>query len=153
MGKVKVQPLPKEVDQLKAQVLDWRRAKAKPRFPMPSEPWDAAVQLAKRFGVCRIARAVGLDYGCLRKRVEKAPAPAAAAAAPAFLEVPLGLVVAADAQGRGQQVEPGCAVHGQEPGLVIDLYTPDGARMRIRSGPGMNLDTAGVVAAFLGRRP
>ena len=87
MGKVKVQPLPKEVDQLKAQVLDWRRAKAKPRFPMPSEPWDAAVQLAKRFGVCRIARAVGLDYGSLRKRVEKAPAPAAAA--PAFLEMPL----------------------------------------------------------------
>jgi hypothetical protein len=151
MGKVNVQPLPKEVERLKAQVQDWRRAKANPKFPMPSEPWDVAVHLAKRFGVCRIARAVGLDYGCLRKRVEQAPAQTEDVT-PTFLELPLGMVVAVEAQGRGQSGDPG-SVHGQESGLVIDLYSPEGARMRIRSEAGMNLDAAGIVAAFLGRRP
>jgi len=151
MGKLNVQPLPKEVDRLKAQVQDWRRAKSKPEFPMPSEPWDAAVHLAKRFGVCRIARAVGLNYGCLRKRVEQAPAQAEATT-PTFLELPLGMAVDVDAQSRGQSGDPG-TVRGQESGLVIDLYSPEGARMRIRSEAGMNLDAAGIVAAFLGRRP
>ena len=151
MGKVKFQPLPKEVDQLKAQVHEWRRAKANPGVPMPGDPWDGAVRLAKRFGVCRIARAVGLDYTCLRKRVEHAPAQAATVA-PTFMELPMGIMVAADPQGRGRKDDQS-ASHGDEPALVIDLYTPDGARMRIRAEVGLDLDAAGIVAAFLGRRP
>jgi len=37
MGKVKFQPLPKEVDQFKAWVHEWRRANANPGVPMPGE--------------------------------------------------------------------------------------------------------------------
>jgi hypothetical protein len=44
------------------------------------------VALAKDFGVCRIAQAVGLDYTALRKRTEQVPA--AGLVKPAFIQLP-----------------------------------------------------------------
>ena len=152
MGKKTFQPLPKDVDRLKLQVQEWRRIKSSPGSPMPGELWDAAIGLARDFGVSRIARAVGLDCGWLRKKVEKADA-RAAPAEPAFLEFPLGrIVVAAEGQHRESKgdLKPGCAALDQGP--ILDLSTPDGARMRIRLEAGKDLDAAGLVAAFLGRR-
>ena len=35
----------------------------------PVEVWDTAVALSVKYGVGRIARTVGLDYGALRKRI------------------------------------------------------------------------------------
>jgi hypothetical protein len=35
---------------------------------------------------------------------------------------------------------------------MIELSTPDGVRMRICLESGKNVDAAGIVAAFLGRR-
>lgn len=71
---------------------------------MPGEMWDAAIGLANVFGVWQIARAVGLHHGWLRKKVEKVDVKKASSASsvlPAFLEVPLGMVVAtAEAQPR-----------------------------------------------------
>jgi hypothetical protein len=151
MGKRTFQPLPKDVDRLKLQVLDWRRIKSSPGSPMAGELWDAAIHLAKRFGVCRVARAVGLDYGWLRKKVEKANAQALSVST-AFLELPLGRVVAT-AEGQFREPEgdskPGRVL---DSGPIIELSTPDGARMRIRLEAGTDLDAAGLVAAFLGRR-
>jgi hypothetical protein len=39
---------------------------------MPVEIWNSAVAMARMYGVCKIARAVGLDYKSLRTRVAKA---------------------------------------------------------------------------------
>ena len=150
MGKSAILPLPKEVDRLKLQVQDWRRIKSSPGSPMPDAMWDAAIHLAKGFGVCRIARAVGLDYGWLRQRVERANAQAGSVS-PAFLELPLGRVMATTEAPRREPkggLEPGVL----DSGPIIDLSTPDGARMRIRLEAGRDLDAAGLVAAFLGRR-
>jgi hypothetical protein len=49
--------LPLEVDQLKQQVQDWRRAKKSATAPMPGEMWELAIHLAKSYGVSRIAQA------------------------------------------------------------------------------------------------
>ena len=152
MGKRAVQPLPGDVDRLKLQVQEWRRIKSSPGSPMPGDRWDAAIGLAKKFGVSRIARAVGLDCGWLRKKMEKAEG-RASSAGPAFLELPLGrVVVAAEGQHRESEgdLKPGSAAWNQGP--IIDLSTPDGVRMRIRLEAGRDLDAAGLVAAFLGRR-
>jgi hypothetical protein len=43
------------------------------RGETPADIWDSAVALARIYGVCQIARAVGLDYKALRTRVVKAP--------------------------------------------------------------------------------
>ena len=61
MGKRITGPLPAEVSQLQERVEAWRRAR-KHGAPTPSELWEAATALAMQFGVCRIGRAVGLDY-------------------------------------------------------------------------------------------
>ena len=151
MGKRTNQPLPKEVDRLKVQVQDWRKGKSSPGSAMPGEMWATAIRLAKDFGVCRIARATGLDYCLLRKRVEKADA-LASAVSPVFLELPLGMVVASS---QAPRTEPGgdlTPTGAMASGPMIELSTPDGVRMRICLESGRDMDAAGIVAAFLGRR-
>ena len=146
MGKRNSNPLPKEVDHLKLRVQEWRRTKTG-SSAMPREIWDAAIRLAKGFGVCRISRAVGLDYGWLRKKAAQWEAQPPSVS-PTFLELPVGIVVAEPRYREpGSDLETGCLL---DPGPVIDLSTPDGARMRIRLEAGRSLDAAGIVAAFLG---
>ena len=38
---------------------------------MPPEIWETAVELARRYGPCQIARGVGVDYKTLRLRLAK----------------------------------------------------------------------------------
>ena len=145
MGKRNFDPLPKEVDHLKLRVEEWRRTKTG-SSAMPREMWDAAIRLAKTFGVCRISRAVGLDYGWLRKKA--AQWEAQPSATPTFLELPTGIVVAEPlCREPGSDLETGCLL---DPGPVIDISTADGARMRIRLEAGKSLGSTGIVAAFLG---
>jgi len=147
MGKRNTEPLPEEVDHLRMEVLEWRRTKSGPGAPMPRETWEAAVRLAGLFGVCRIARATGLDYVWLRKKLERLGGHVPAATAPTFLEVPVELVMA------GGISEAGVKAGGPDSGkaaTVIEVEAADGSRMRIQLGAS-GLDAAGIVAAFLGR--
>src|SRR5512140_1927503 len=48
----------------------WRWTRVK-RSPMPEELWTPAVQMAKRLGMWRVARELGLSYESLRRRVEE----------------------------------------------------------------------------------
>ena len=38
---------------------------------MPPEIWETAVELARRYGPCQIARGVGVDYKTLRLQLAK----------------------------------------------------------------------------------
>lgn len=62
------------IDSIRQQILDWR-AEHKAPIPFPATVWDQAVQLAKDLGVGPTARALKLDYGCLKRRagIEAAP--------------------------------------------------------------------------------
>jgi hypothetical protein len=148
MGKRTSQALPLEADQLRLQVQSWRQTKTSASAAMPGEMWELAIQLAKSHGVSRIAQATGLDYGWLRKKVveSKAKSPVAT---PIFLELPRTMEVAAPRPQKSKQDgEAGCHLGS---GSMIDLSTPDGARMRIHLEAGRDLDAVGIVAAFLGR--
>lgn len=141
-------PLPAEAEQLKQQIQDWRRAKANPSVPMPGALWGAAIRLAKGFGVCRISRAVGLDYGWLRKRVNESSGPVAPGPT-RFVELP-PILALPSAPARQAQKDPDFS----DPlgaGSVVELSAPDGARMRVRLEAGTPLDLAGLVSSFLGR--
>jgi hypothetical protein len=61
MAKSKKEPAPEQLNGLRRQIHEWRQNRTVPGA-MPIVLWDQAVTLAKDFGVCRIARAVGLDY-------------------------------------------------------------------------------------------
>jgi hypothetical protein len=149
MGKRGIGPLPPEVSDLERVVAAWRRTRQK-GAATPSEFWEAAVPLAMQFGICKIGRAVGLDYTVLRKQVAITKERQRDATA-IFAEVPAGLLLAASS---APKAEPGPTLdlpQGQTSGAVIELSTPDGARMRICLEPGKDAEAALCVSAFLRR--
>lgn len=137
-------PLPAEVEELQMQLQEWRFTR-KGSCPIPAPIWDAAVPLAIRFGVCRIGRAVGLDYTWLRKKVARAQE-ASSAGSTAFLELPAEMVLPMPRASQGGGQEPGWLPTA---GAVVEITTRDGAQFRMRL-EGAAVDAAGIVAAFLG---
>ncbi len=146
MARPKQEPLPPAVKRLHQRVEKWRQSKKGQFSITPGELWEAAVPLAAKFGVCRIARTVGLDYGGLRKRVAEAVGNPSPARSITFVEVPTTGMVRAEKFFPESQPEPAL-----DSGLVIDISRPDGTRMRISLKPGIDRDAAGIVAAFAGR--
>ncbi len=116
----------------------------------PVEVWDTAVALSVKYGVGRIARTVGLDYGALRKRIaeltRKPTGKSDSEQSITFVEVPTTGILRAEKSVPEPRPDPTL-----ESGLVIDISRPDGARMRVSLKPGVELDAAGIVAAFAGR--
>lgn len=55
------------VESVRKMITDWRSEHKAP-IAFPVAVWDQAVQLAKELGVGPTARALKLDYGCLKKR-------------------------------------------------------------------------------------
>ncbi len=139
------EPLPPAVNRLKQQVQRWREAKEGQVSLTPGELWNAAVPLALKYGVCRIARAVELDYGGLRKRVAALAGKPCPEPSITFVEIPASGMAATEHPASEHRQNP-----APESGLVIDISRPDGARMRISLKPGTDLDAAGIVAAFVG---
>ena len=140
MGKRNTEPLPEEVNLLQLKVQEWRRTKAGPGTPMPKGIWDAAVRLAHEFGVCRIARATGLDYVWLRKKLERRLGPTLASS-PSFVEVLIEMVTPAQTRDVGGKSDgPGPSVDV----TVIEVAGPDGSRMRIQLGAGNLGHASGV---------
>jgi hypothetical protein len=141
------------VNRLHQRVEKWRQSKKCQFSITPGELWEAAVPLAVKFGVFRIARNVGLDYGGLRKRVVELTGKSNSEQSITFVEVPTSGMVRAEKSIPGPRPDPAPESTPEstpESGLVIDISRPDGARMRISLKPGIDLDAAGIVAAFAG---
>jgi len=47
---------------------EWRGAHRR-RGPLPKELWDVAVELAQQHNIHRVSKALGLDYGALKRRM------------------------------------------------------------------------------------
>ena len=78
-------PIGEELLDLRARLAEWRKSHPR-RSPLPEEMWTVAVELARRHGLYRTARALPIDYVNLRKRLNGA-APSTVAARPEFVEV------------------------------------------------------------------
>lgn len=70
MAKQKKRPSASDLAPLRKQVAAWRTVRNGPG-PMPAELWEAAVELARCYGPCQIARGVGVDYIAWRLRLAK----------------------------------------------------------------------------------
>jgi hypothetical protein len=121
---------------LRRRIEIWRSTRPS-RGETPTDIWDSAVALARIYGVCQIARAVGLDYKALRTQVAKAPEKPGLVK-PTFVELPATLAA--------EQVP------ALLPGTSIEITSPGGSRMRITLEAGRGMEAAGIVAAFLGSR-
>jgi hypothetical protein len=137
MRRSKKEPSSEALASLRSQIQDWRRTRRIPEA-MPIGIWEQAICLAKEFGVCRIARAVGLDYTALRKRTENVLT--TGLVKPTFIQMPEALVTS----------EPALPAL---PGATIEITAADGARLRIQLEAGRGMEAAGIVAACLGSRP
>ena len=131
MGKPRKEPSPEQLETLRRQIREWRETRKVPGS-MPEEIWNAAAVLARKFGVCPMARALTLDYSALRKRAEMVPE--TGLVKPTFVQLPATVVPAAP------------------PPTTIEISARDGSRMLIHLEAGHGTEAASIVAAFLGSR-
>jgi hypothetical protein len=75
-----------ELETTRRRIARWRETRAYRGAAMPAALWTAAIALAQRHGLYTTARALHLDYGSLKKRVDAADA--RRETAPAFVELP-----------------------------------------------------------------
>ncbi len=98
------------LEETRRRITRWRETRTHRGAPMPAPLWAAAIALARQHGLYTTARALHLDYGSLKKRLDTAGA--GHVASPAFVELPVA---------RPTGLGP----------CVIDLEAPRGGRMRI----------------------
>lgn len=83
------------LDDVRQRIAQWRETRTHQGAPMPAALWAAAVAFAQRYGVAQTVRALRVDYGSLKTRIEAAGGAAPMAPSPAFIEVtaarPVGL--------------------------------------------------------------
>ncbi len=137
MGRRSRSALPARVSQLRGRIERWRRERPE-RSPMPAELWGSAVSLARRHGVYPIARALGVDYGALKKRVARCPkgAEKSGKSSPEFIELAPGPWL-----GRADSA-----------GMVVELWDAEGAKLVVRLADRDGLDVRDLAEAFWRRR-
>lgn len=102
-----------QIDRVQKRLERWRRTR-KHRSRIPEGLWNAAVQLAGRYGVNKTARALRLDYYELKKRLDAGPGAA-----------PVGKKLIASF------VELVPAPPPLVPECLVELESPSGTKMRI----------------------
>ena len=109
----------------------WREAR-RGAERIPDGLWDEAVRAARRLGVHRVSRELGLDYNHLKRRCGGvARGPAARVSAPVFVE--LGT--------QASEAELAC---------LVELEKGNGTRMRICVRDTVAVDWCKLKEAFLG---
>ena len=79
-------PIPGPIEQLQRQ-LDEFRSTQPHRRKLPETLWQAAVELARQYGLYSVAHPLRLDYVGLKKRLDGVPDSQKKAAKPAFVEL------------------------------------------------------------------
>lgn len=104
--------LPRRLEAARRRFEAWRSTRqGKDRIPQTL--WRRAAICGSVYGIYRTARALGLDYQCLKRRVEAIGAPVnGARKAPAFIEVP-----SVPAHGRAE--------------CIVELSSPRGTKIRL----------------------
>jgi hypothetical protein len=105
----------------------WRERR-RPRTPIPAGLWREATELACAHGINRIARALRLDYYCLKKR---------ATAAARSVEPAREFV----------EILPG-GMPAPRPECLIELEDAGGVKLRIRLAGGALPDVAALTRVF-----
>jgi hypothetical protein len=85
MAQTQGSPGPTQLQDLRRQFEQWRASRSRPS-PIPDPLWRAAVDVARRHGIDRTARALHLEYNALKRRVRATAAHRGAR--PRFVELP-----------------------------------------------------------------
>lgn len=126
--------IPPEVQELSCQIEQWRNTRPY-RKAMPGPLWTLAANLARQYGLARVARFLRLDYYSLKERLEGLERDSAAASEtrPAFVEL------------RPSPADPVSE-------CTIELEHPKGSRMRIQVKGALMSDLAALSRALWGMK-
>ncbi len=69
MGQTVRSRLPAAVEAARARIAAWRKQRGHRRVPMPEPLWETAARWAGTHGIAAVARALGLDFYGLKRRV------------------------------------------------------------------------------------
>jgi hypothetical protein len=129
--------LPARLEGVRRRFERWRGTR-RTRSRIPDALWAAAAKVAGRYGVCRTARALRVDYYALKKRLVPAAAVAptlsAAGAVATFLELP----------------PPACAGVCE---CTLELEDAGGAKMRVHLKGAGPAELAALSRSFWEPRP
>ena len=143
MGRPKGIEVSDEVKALGHRIQLWRAHRIG-HAHMPRDIWTQAIRFSGEFGACRVAKAVGLDYKGLRRKIALVKA-REHLAPQSFVELPPQVLAH---QASARQVA-GRAMEWT--GSTVELSMPDGTQLWVRLGTDSLLDVAGLVSAFLGK--
>jgi hypothetical protein len=134
------QQLPAELEDTRAKFQAWRQTR-KNGDHLPGALWSEAAGLARRLGVNRVCRALGLNHTTLKEHVVKGRV------ATRLVQRP-----------RPDPVQPAFVELGGNPfqgglptGPALEVTNPGGERMVLRWPAGSIIDPCGLMATFLGR--
>jgi hypothetical protein len=121
--------LPAQVERIQRRLEHWRQTRHG-RVRIPEGLWGLAVRAVGTYGVNRTARALGLDYYSLKKRVEAAARLTARHAASRGSEAPVAatFVELASLAGAAELVPPRA---GGVPECLLEFERVGGAKLRM----------------------
>jgi hypothetical protein len=126
-------PVGSSLEKVKQEIEEWRQRSQV--GPMPERLWDMTVSAARVHGIHRTARALGLHYAKVKRRMKPMPqevreGPATPGVKPDFMEVDCFAVLRA------------------KEGPVVEVVNPQGARLTLRFPCAESVDVLGLVSAF-----
>lgn len=128
------QPFSSSVEPVRGQLDAWRQSRNRGER-IPESLWQAAAELARAFGVGRVARALGVGYHPLKERAQSSPKPSRSTEkAAAFIELPVP-----------------APMHPSE--WLVELEDGRGAKMTLRLAPGSGNEVLTLAQAFWRRQP
>jgi hypothetical protein len=122
-------PIPEPILYLRRQLERFRSGQPG-RMKLPESLWQAAVELARQYGVYPVARPLGLDYTRLKQRLGEIPTRRRRTTGPAFVEL----------------VPPSHPVTLE--GCVIEFESSRGGKMRVQCKAGGPPDWASLLRAW-----
>jgi hypothetical protein len=124
--------IPSELKELSRQIEQWRSTRPC-RRPMPEPLWTLAANLARQYGMARVARCLRLDYYSLKEHIQPREEITATESRPTFIELP-HLAAAPLSE------------------CTIELDHPRGSRMRIHIKGTALPDIAALTRTFYGMK-
>ena len=132
MSERREEALPADVEQVRGRLTNWRGQRRRGQR-IPQGLWAAAVRAGRRHGVYRVSRALGLDYGSLKRRIDEGWGEGMGQSEAEAMFVELS----------GPRPEAG----GR---CVVELEKGNGAKLRVSVGDAAAVDWCRIKEAFLG---
>ena len=128
MNRKSTAPVPEAIAQLQRQLEQFRSSQPG-RTKLPESLWQAAVELARQYGIYAVAHPLRLDYTRLKQRLGGIASPAPKGNGPAFIEL----------MGHPTAALPEC---------VIEFESASGGKMRIQWKAAVPPDWASLLRAW-----